>query len=118
MKHDLIIFAGAPGSGKTTICEILQKKLNCPLIDFGRLREPHLDRAWKKANETEEINQAAEFSKQVEVYFQKSLPYMEAAHAADPKDLYTVNALVQIYTQLNMMDKASEFTKLRSSLQK
>jgi len=72
----------------------------------------------KKANETEEINQAAEFSKQVEVYFQKSLPYMEAAHAADPKDLYTVNALVQIYTQLNMMDKASEFTKLRSSLQK
>lgn len=53
MTYDLIIFGGAPGSGKSTICEILQKRLNSPLIDFGWLREFHLDREWKRANEEE-----------------------------------------------------------------
>lgn len=46
--------AGAPGSGKTTLINALQKRLDCPRIDFGRLREFHLDTWWKKANEKEE----------------------------------------------------------------
>ncbi len=54
LSYKLIIFAGAPGSGKTTICELLQKELNSPLIDFGRLREWHLDREWKNTNAKEE----------------------------------------------------------------
>jgi adenylate kinase family enzyme len=53
-NYKLIIFAGAPGSGKTTICELLQKELNSPLIDFGYLREWHLDPKWKNANAKEE----------------------------------------------------------------
>jgi adenylate kinase family enzyme len=52
-KYDLIIISGAPGSGKTTISEILLERLGSPLIDLGKLREFHLDREWKKANEKE-----------------------------------------------------------------
>jgi len=55
IKHDLIIFTGAPGSGKTTVSELLQKDLDSPLIDFGNLRIFHLDREWKKANDREEL---------------------------------------------------------------
>ncbi|MEI6849716.1 MAG: AAA family ATPase [archaeon] len=53
MKYDLIVFAGAPGSGKTTIANLIQKELNSPLIDLGWLREYHLDPMWKKANKKE-----------------------------------------------------------------
>lgn len=52
--YKLIIFAGAPGSGKTTICKLLQRELNSPLIDFGYLREWHLDSKWTNANAKEE----------------------------------------------------------------
>ncbi len=51
---DLIIIAGAPGSGKSTVCALLLKELDSVWIDFGKLREFHLDREWNKANETEE----------------------------------------------------------------
>lgn len=51
---DIIIFAGAPGSGKTTIGKILQAKLSSPLIDLGWLREWHLDRSWSNASAEEE----------------------------------------------------------------
>jgi len=54
IKYDLIVFAGAPGSGKTTISELLQKGFDSPLIDFGNIRIFHLDREWKKANSKEE----------------------------------------------------------------
>ncbi len=55
MKNPSIIFiAGAPGSGKTTVAELLVKKLHSPYIDFGWLREFHLDREWKKASNREE----------------------------------------------------------------
>src|SRR3989344_946998 len=52
-QYDLIIISGAPGSGKSTISKILQKKLDSPMIYFGRLREFHLDREWKKQSEKE-----------------------------------------------------------------
>lgn len=55
IKYDLIVFTGAPGSGKTTISELLQKELDSPLIDFGNLRIFHLDREWKEANDKEEL---------------------------------------------------------------
>lgn len=51
---NLIVIAGVPGSGKTTVSKLLKEKLNGPYIDFGCLREFHLDREWKRANETEE----------------------------------------------------------------
>ena len=53
-KRDIIILAGAPGSGKTTIANLLKAKLDAPLIDFGDLRIFHLDKGWKKANKREE----------------------------------------------------------------
>ena len=54
MSIPLIFIAGSPGTGKTTVSKLLRDKLNSPYIDFGWLREFHLDREWKKANEKEE----------------------------------------------------------------
>ncbi len=52
--RDLIFIAGAPGSGKTTICDLLYRELASPYIDFGDLRNFHLDREWSNAGEREE----------------------------------------------------------------
>jgi adenylate kinase family enzyme len=52
---DFIFIAGSPGSGKTTISNLLKNKLNNPpMIDFGWIREFHLDRKWKNASKKEE----------------------------------------------------------------
>ncbi len=51
---DLIVIAGAPGIGKTTISELLAKELNSFVLDFGRLREIHLDREWSNQSKEEE----------------------------------------------------------------
>ena len=52
-KYDVIIITGAPGTGKTTISNLLKSKLDSPMIDLGWLREDHLDKFWKKANKRE-----------------------------------------------------------------
>lgn len=54
MMKDLIFISGAPGSGKSTITKLLEEKLHSPAIDFGWLRELHLDREWKQASAEEE----------------------------------------------------------------
>lgn len=50
----LIFIGGAPGSGKTTISELLHKKFQSAMIDFGCLRVFHLDLLWEKETEKEE----------------------------------------------------------------
>jgi hypothetical protein len=42
---------------------------------------------------------------------------MEKAHQLDKEDIPTINGLVQVYTQLNMMEKSNEFIQLRNKLQ-
>ncbi len=52
---DFIFIAGSPGCGKTTISKLLYEKLNHPpLIDFGILREPHLEIDWSNQSKKEE----------------------------------------------------------------
>jgi len=51
---DLIVIAGAPGAGKTTISKLLAEKLNSFVFDFGILREVHLNREWSNQSEEEE----------------------------------------------------------------
>jgi dephospho-CoA kinase len=51
---DLIIFNGAPGSGKSTIGELLREQKNFPLIDFGWLRGGHLNNSWSNVSPEEE----------------------------------------------------------------
>ena len=51
---DLIILAGAPGSGKSTIGELLREQESFVLIDFGWLRQGHLDNKWSNATPEEE----------------------------------------------------------------
>jgi dephospho-CoA kinase len=54
LLYDLIVIAGAPGSGKTTVADLLHGTLKSPYIDFGYIREFHLDREWKDASPQEE----------------------------------------------------------------
>ena len=61
---DLILIAGAPGSGKTTIARILEKKLGSVVIEFSNLRQPHLKPDWSDESEEEE---AAAFEELVAV---------------------------------------------------
>ncbi len=51
---DLIILAGAPGSGKSTIGELLREQEGFVLIDFGWLRQGHLNNKWSNATSEEE----------------------------------------------------------------
>ncbi len=50
----LVVIGGAPGSGKTTVSNLLYATLQSPMIDFGDLRNFHLDFFWKKESESEE----------------------------------------------------------------
>src|SRR5829696_8968788 len=50
----LIFIGGAPGSGKTTVSRLLHEKFQSVMIDFGTLREFHLDNLWTKQSEQEE----------------------------------------------------------------
>lgn len=54
LSCDLLVIAGAPGSGKTTVADLLRARLESPYIDFGEVREFHLDRNWKTASPREE----------------------------------------------------------------
>ncbi len=51
---DLLVIAGAPGSGKTTVCDLLYAALQSPYIDFGDVRNFHLDRHWSNQSPEEE----------------------------------------------------------------
>lgn len=53
-SRDLLVIAGAPGSGKTTVCDILHAALESPYIDFGDVRNFHLDRQWSNQSPREE----------------------------------------------------------------
>ncbi|MDE1966287.1 MAG: hypothetical protein KGI41_03555 [Patescibacteria group bacterium] len=54
MSHEVIIIAGAPGSGKSALAKQLADRYESPDIDFGKLREFHLDTGWKKQSPDEE----------------------------------------------------------------
>jgi len=50
-----VLIAGSPGSGKTTVSQLLKERLdNAPLIDFGTLREFHLKPDWSNQSPEEE----------------------------------------------------------------
>ena len=51
---DLIVVGGAPGSGKSTISQLLREQLQSPCIDFGWLREFHMEYGWTNASPEEE----------------------------------------------------------------
>ena len=51
---DLLVIAGAPGSGKTTVSDLLYTTLQSPYIDFGDVRNFHLDSQWSNQSSQEE----------------------------------------------------------------
>jgi broad-specificity NMP kinase len=50
---DLIVIAGAPGVGKSTVSHALARSLGSPCLEFSVLREPHLDPEWSNASPAE-----------------------------------------------------------------
>lgn len=50
----LIVIGGAPGTGKTTITRLLHAHFQSVMLDFGWLRQFHLDPEWRKASPVEE----------------------------------------------------------------
>jgi broad-specificity NMP kinase len=50
---DLIVIAGAPGVGKSTVSHALARSLDSPYLEFSVLREPHLDPKWSNASPAE-----------------------------------------------------------------
>jgi dephospho-CoA kinase len=51
---DLLVIAGAPGSGKTTVSDLLYATLQSPYIDLGDVRNFHLDSQWSNQSPQEE----------------------------------------------------------------
>src|SRR5256885_3238158 len=51
---ELIVIGGAPGTGKSTLAMQLRSVLRGPWIDFGKLREFHLERDWSNQSAEEE----------------------------------------------------------------
>jgi predicted kinase len=56
---DLIVIAGAPGVGKSTLAEGLRRRFGSPVLEFSALRQPHLDSTWSNAT-TKEHNMSWE----------------------------------------------------------
>ena len=50
----LLFIGGSPGSGKTTVSLLLHEIFQSVMIDYGTLREFHLDNWWTKQSEKEE----------------------------------------------------------------
>src|SRR5688572_25579363 len=53
-KFELIVVAGAPGTGKSTVCAQLRSRLESPYVEFSELRRLHLDEEWRNADDDEE----------------------------------------------------------------
>jgi broad-specificity NMP kinase len=50
---DLIVIAGSPGVGKSTLGLALARSLGSPFLEFSVLREPHLDPTWSNTSPVE-----------------------------------------------------------------
>ena len=50
---NLIVIAGSPGVGKSTLGLALARRLGSPFLEFSVLREPHLDPSWSNASPAE-----------------------------------------------------------------
>src|SRR6476646_8481696 len=50
---DLIVIAGSPGAGKSTLGLALARSLGAPFLEFSVLRQPQLDPPWSNASPVE-----------------------------------------------------------------
>ena len=47
---DLIVVAGSPGVGKSTVSVALARQFGSPILEFSILRQPHLDELWSNTS--------------------------------------------------------------------
>lgn len=68
------------------------------------------------ANEESDYVKSQEWQDKVNEQFELALPYLEKCAELKPDDLYVLDALIQVTTQLELMDKYKEYTEKRSAL--
>ena len=68
------------------------------------------------ANEEIDFQKANEWQEKTNEQFRIALPYLEKGHTLAPEDLYIVEALMQVYAQLEMMDEYKTFKEKRKAL--
>jgi adenylate kinase family enzyme len=96
----IIFIAGAPGSGKTTISNQLKIELdNCPLIDFGWIREFHLNETWSNASDKEEQMSFENLVFILKNYIKNEYPYVIVNDLLDKRVL----EIPKIFDQANYL---------------
>ncbi|MBI4134655.1 MAG: AAA family ATPase [Candidatus Sungbacteria bacterium] len=94
---DLIILAGAPGSGKSTVGELLREEHGFPLIDFGWLRQGHLNNQWSNASQEEEQMAFENLIFTIKNYWQHGYRNLVVTDLQEDK----VKALAEVFNQKN-----------------
>jgi len=97
----IIFIAGAPGSGKTTVSNKLKIKLNnSALIDFGWIREFHLNKTWSNTSDKEEQMSFENLVFILKNYIKNEYPYVIVNDLLDkrileiPKNFDQANYLI------------------------
>ena len=72
----LVVINGAPGSGKTTITKRLHQHFQSVMVEFGWLRQYHLDPAWSKMSPDEEAMSFENLMFIVRNYFKHNYEYI------------------------------------------
>ncbi|MCZ2356780.1 MAG: hypothetical protein LC115_08870 [Bacteroidia bacterium] len=75
----------------------------------------------KKANDSKDGKEISALNKEIMALMKEAYKYMKAAYDADPKDISTVDALVQITTTLGneddaMMAESAKYIKIKNEL--
>lgn len=110
----IIFVAGAPGSGKTTVCRLLKPMLHdCPYIDYGYIREFHLNPTWSNESDQEEQMSFENLIFILKNYIKNAYPYILVTDLLDKRilEIPTLFDSSQFYIFSLTINNADELKK-------